>query len=421
MPKWPPIWRCGSCRTGAAGSPARFFTWTAVGSDPFGLAAALDERRAAGLYRSVRRVEGASSPHLAIDGRDYLNLASNNYLGLTTHPRVVGAAADALRQYGTGAGASRLIAGHLAIHEQLETALAAFKQTEAALVFPTGYMANLGAITALVGPGDLVIADRLAHASLIDACRLSRATFRVYPHGDVERLRALLARRRGARRTLVVTDSVFSMDGDLAPLPALWDVCRAHDAWLLVDDAHGAGVLGATGRGALEHVGMAPTDGVIQMGTLSKAFGSLGGFIAGSTTLIEYLRNTARAFIYTTALPPPAAAAALAAIRVVQEEPALRQALWARQAQWTDGLTRLGLPLVSNATPIVPILLGDTARTMAVAQALQHAGIYAPGIRPPTVPEGAARIRTTVMATHAAEELDEALVKIAALVHRGEL
>ena len=391
--------------------------------------------REAGLYRRLQRVDGPSAPWITVEGQRLLNLASNNYLGLTTHPRVVEAAAEALQQYGAGAGASRLITGHLAVHDELEQALAAFKQTEAALVFPTGYLANLGAITALVGPGDLVLADRLVHASVVDACRLSRATFRVYPHGDVERLRAILARgcgkrtphhglltsRRGRGRTLVVTESVFSMDGDLAPLPALWEAARAHDAWLLVDDAHGTGVLGATGRGALEHFGMTPAEGLIQMGTLSKALGSLGGFVAGSHTLVDYLRNKARSFIYTTALPPPAAAAALAAIRVVQEAPALRQALWARQAQWTDGLTRLGLPLVARETPIVPILLGDPLRTMAVAAALRSAGIFAPGIRPPTGPAGQGRIRTTVMATHAARDLDEALVKISALIHRGEL
>lgn len=379
----------------------------------------LDALREAGLYRSVRRVDGASGPHLSIGGRDYLNLASNNYLGLTMHPRVVAAAIDAAQRYGTGSGASRLIAGHLALHESLETALAAFKQAESALVFPTGYMANLGVITALVGPGDLVIADRLAHASVIDACRLSRATFRVYPHADAAALREILAKRREARRTLVVTESVFSMDGDIAPVPALWDACRAHDAWLLVDDAHGTGVLGATGRGVLEHFAMAPETGLIQMGTLSKALGSLGGFVAGSHTVVEYLRNTARSFIYTTALPPTAAAAALAAIHVVQDEPRWRNELWARVSQWTEGLVRLGVPVVSKTTPIVPILLGETTKAMAMAQALQAEGLYAPGIRPPTVPDGESRIRTTVMAMHTVQELDGALKTIGAIVQRG--
>lgn len=389
----------------------------------------LEELREQGLYRQVQRVESANGPWLTVEGRRLLNLASNNYLGLTTHPRVVAAAAEALARYGAGAGASRLIAGHLTIHEELEQALAAFKQTEHALVFPTGYLANLGAITTLVGPGDLVIADRLAHASIMEACRLSRATFRVYPHLDVERLRAWLAGRhgrtarggRGVRRTLVVTEGVFSMDGDLAPLPALWEVCRAHDAWLLVDDAHGTGVLGATGRGTLEHCHMAPADGLIQMGTLSKALGSLGGFIAGSRRLIEFLINRARSFIYTTALPPASAAAALAAIQVVQEEPQRRQQLWANVALWTDGLRGLGVPGGDSPSPIAPIVLGDTTRTMAVAQALKAAGIFAPGIRPPTVPQGQARIRTTVMATHEPNDLREALVEVAALVHRGDL
>ena len=381
----------------------------------------LAQLREQGLYRELRRVEATDGPHLTMDGRSYLNLASNNYLGLTRHPRVLAAAAAALQEYGAGTGASRLISGHLRVHEELERTLAAFKQTEAAIVFPTGYMANLGVIASLVGPGDLILTDRLCHASLIDACRLSRAKLWVYPHLDLERAEALLKRRRRVRRTLVVTESVFSMDGDLAPLPHFLNLCRAYDAWLLVDDAHGTGVLGATGRGALEHFGMTPQEGLIQMGTLSKALGSLGGFIAGSETLIDYLYNKARSFIYTTGLAPAAAAAAQAAIRIVQEEPQRRQALWDRVTQWTEGLTRVGLPLVSRGTPIVPILLGDTDRTMAVARALQAAGIYAPGIRPPTVPKGQARIRTTVMATHVAHELDEAVIKLTALVHRGEL
>ena len=371
----------------------------------------LEALKGAGLYRTLTRVDSAAGPWITMDGRKFLNLASNNYLGLTTHPRVVTAATEAIGRYGAGAGASRLITGNFAIHEELEQTLAAFKQTQAAIVFPTGYMASLGIVTALIGPGDLVIADRLCHASVMDACRLSRATFRVYSHKNVERLRGLLERRRNVRRTLVVTEGIFSMDGDLAPLPALWEVCRQSDAWLLVDDAHGTGVLGQTGRGALEHFKIQPEDGLIQMGTLSKALGSIGGFIAGSATLVEYLRNKARSFIYTTALPPVSAAAALAAIRVVQDEPQWRRALWERVALWTDGLRGLGLPLVATETPIVPIVLGDTARTMAVVQALRAARIYAPGIRPPTVPRGQARIRTTVMATHRPEDLREALVK----------
>jgi len=380
----------------------------------------LEALREKGLYRRLEQVDGATGPYLVVGGREYLNLASNDYLGLTRHPRVVAAALEAVQRFGTGAGASRLITGHLQIHAELEEALAGFKRTEAALVFSSGYLANLGVVTALVGPGDCVVADRLSHASLIDACRLSRATFRVYPHGDIHRLRALLARCQGAPRTMVVTEGVFSMDGDIAPIPALWALCRERGAWLLVDDAHGTGVLGDSGRGVLEHFGMSPQEGLIQVGTLSKALASLGGFVAGSATLVDYLRNKARPFLYTTTLPPASAAAAAAAIEVLRKESSWRARLWANARLWTEGLLRLGLPLTSSETPIVPILLGDTARTMAVAQAMRAAGLFAPGIRPPTVPEGAARIRTTVMATHSTEALKEALEKMAALAYRGD-
>ncbi|MBI4313589.1 MAG: 8-amino-7-oxononanoate synthase [Candidatus Omnitrophica bacterium] len=382
----------------------------------------LEALREQGLYRELREIESANGAEIVIDGKTYLNLASNNYLGLTTHPRVVRAATEAIRRYGTGSGASRLISGTMSIHAELEQALAKFKQTECALVFSTGYMANLGLVTSLVGAEDLVISDRLCHASIIDACRLSKAKLLIFPHRDAGRLKDLLKKRaKKFRRTLVITESVFSMDGDIAPLDQLWKVCKEQDAWLLIDDAHGTGVLGPSGRGGLAHFKMMPQEGLIQMGTLSKALGSLGGYVAGSRTLIDYLINKARSFIYTTALPPASAAAALEAIRVIQDEPQRLKKLWSNVALWRDGLRRVGLPLVSDQTPILPVLLGDTRRTSAVAEMLRAHGIYAPAIRPPTVPKGQARIRTTVMATHSPQALEEAFMKMTALVHRGEL
>jgi glycine C-acetyltransferase/8-amino-7-oxononanoate synthase len=364
---------------------------------------------AQGLRRSWRRVEAIEGGRIRVGDRWLIHLASNSYLGLHQHPRVIATVKEAVARYGCGAGSARLIGGNLHLHEELEAELAAFKQTEAALLFPTGYMANLGVIATLVGPQDLVIGDRLNHASLVDACRLSRATFCVYPHGQVERLEETLKARRGRfRRALVVTEGLFSMDGDLSPLREIVEVARRHRAWLLVDDAHATGVLGDHGRGSLEHLGI-PPEGILQMGTLSKALGSLGGFIAGPRLVIEILKNKARPFIYTTALPPPCVAAALEALRVIQEEPVWRSRLWRNIELWIAGLTQMGCPLLSSVSSIVPIRTGSTVATMAMAQALLEAGVYAPGIRPPTVPRGTARIRTSVSSLHGREDLETAL------------
>ena len=369
----------------------------------------LDELDQQGLRRSCRRVEAVEGGRIRVDGRWLIHLASNNYLGLTQHPRVITAAQEALARYGTGAGSARLIGGTFPPHEELETELARFKQAEDCLLFSTGYMANIGIITALVGQGDLVLGDRLNHASLIDASRLSGAAFRVYPHADADRLEeALQQRRNHYRRVLVVTEGVFSMDGDLAPLPAIVETARRHDAWLLVDEAHSSGVFGPTGRGALEHFGIS-TEGILQMGTLSKALGSVGGFLAGPRVVVELLRNKARSFIYTTALPPHCAAAALEALRVIKEEPMRRDRLWEHVRRWSSGLMQLGCELVSHASPIIPIRIGSKRQTMELAQALFEAGVYAPGIRPPTVPEGSERIRTSVTAAHTEEDLNFAL------------
>ena len=353
-------------------------------------------------------MEALEGARIRIDGKWLLHLASNNYLGLSQHPRVVAAAQEALQRFGAGAGSARLIGGTFSVHEELEERLAQFKQAQAALVFPTGYMANLGIICTLVGPGDLILGDRLNHASLIDACRLSRAAFRVYPHRDVERLEAALKHREGKyRRILIVTEGVFSMDGDLAPLADIAQLARRHNAWLLIDDAHGAGVFGSQGRGTLEHFGIAAGE-ILQMGTLSKALGSLGGYLAGPRVVIETLRNKARSFIYTTALPPASAAAALEALRVIEEEPVWRTRLWANVKEWVSGLSELGCELISTVSPIVPIRIGSNEAATALAQALFEQGIYAPAIRPPTVPAGSSRIRTSVTALHTQADLKRA-------------
>ncbi|MBI3616281.1 MAG: 8-amino-7-oxononanoate synthase [Candidatus Omnitrophica bacterium] len=366
----------------------------------------LKELRAQGLYRSCRRVEAIEGARIRIDGRWLIHLASNNYLGLSQHPRVVAAAQEAIQRYGAGTGSARLISGTFSIHEELEERLARFKQAQSALVFPTGYMANLGIIQALVGPGDLVIGDHLNHASLVDASRLSRAAFRVYPHRDLDRLESALKHRAGRyRRVLIVTEGVFSMDGDLAPLPGIAELTRRYNAWLLIDDAHATGVFGAQGRGTLEHFGIppegqSPFEGILQMGTLSKALGSQGGYLAGPRVVVDYLRNKARSFIYTTALAPASAAAALEALNLIEEEPVLRAGLWNNVREWVSALDEMGCDLISRASPIVPIRIGSSEEAVALAQRLFEAGIYAPAIRPPTVPAGSARIRTSLTALH---------------------
>ena len=369
----------------------------------------LEELESLGLRRRLRRVEAVEGGRIRIDGRWLIHLASNNYLGLTQHPRVVAAAREALDRWGAGSGSARLIAGNFPAHEALEQELARFKQAEDCLLFSTGYMAGLGIITALAGPGDLVIGDRLNHACLVDACRLSGAAFRLYAHGDVGRLEEALGQRRGRyRRVLIVTEGLFSMDGDIPPLPEIAEIARRHEAWLLLDDAHATGVLGETGRGSLEHFGMRP-EGVLQMGTLSKALGSLGGYLAGPRAAVELLRNRARSFIYTTGLPPACAAAALEGLRVLRDEPQWRRQLWENARHWAGGLRQMGLDLISDSSPIVQVRVGPNRETLALARLLEEAGLYAPGIRPPTVPEGSARVRTSVTALHTPPLLQQAL------------
>jgi len=372
----------------------------------------LDDLAEAGLLRRPLIIESRQGPRVRIDGADYLCFCSNNYLGLAGHPALAEAAKAAADQYGTGTGASRLVSGTMRIHRELEDAVVRFKGTEAAIVFPTGYMANVGTIQALVGRGDTVYCDRLNHASIFDGCRLSGATLRVYPHRDVDRLRRLLGRKREGR-ALVVTDTVFSMDGDLAPLPDLAEVCERHGAMLMLDEAHATGVLGENGRGAAEHFGIEPGRVPVVMGTLSKAVGSLGGYVAGSRDLADLLVNKARSFIYTTALPPAVCAASVAGLRIIEEEPERRAALWARTRQLHDGLRERGFDIGPTETPITPVIVGDSAQAVELSQRLFEHHILAPAIRPPTVPDGAARLRLTPMATHTAENVQHVLAALA--------
>jgi len=365
---------------------------------------ALNELAASGLLREMRCVSGAQGPTVCVGGREVVCLCSNNYLSLASRPELARAAADAALAAGCGSGASRLISGNMDLHEELEAEIARIKRREAAILFPTGYMANAGTIPALAGTGDAVIVDKLDHASIIDGCRLSGAKLLVYEHCNPERLEHVL-QRADARRKLVITDSVFSMDGDIAPLPALLDVCRRHGAMLMIDEAHATGVLGAGARGTEDHFGMTAGADVV-MGTLSKAAGSLGGFVAGSRELISYLRNTARSFIYTTALPPPVCAASLAGLRLIETDPRPRERLNRNVKLLNDLLLEAGIEAPQpHPTPIFPIRVGGVERAVAISIALFEQGFLCPAIRPPTVPAGTSRIRVSLQAGHSEEQI----------------
>ncbi len=371
----------------------------------------LEALRRRGRERSLRAVARGAEPWIEVEGRRLLNLSSNNYLGLATHPEVRGAAAAASEQLGAGSGSARLIAGTDAAQRELERRLAAFKGAEAGLLFSSGYMANLGVIPALVGPGDLVLGDELNHASLVDGCRLSRADFQSYPHRDVAAVEALLAtavRDGHAGRRLVVTDSVFSMDGDCAPLAAIAECCDRYDALLYVDEAHATGCIGPGGRGLLAAAGV-HGDAVIAMSTLSKALGSLGAIVTGPQLVVDYLVNVCRTFLFTTALPASVVAAALAALAVLEREPALVTRLGRNAALLREGLGALGFDTLDSETQIVPVLVGNAERTLHVAAALRERGVFVVAIRPPTVPAGQSRLRASVMAMHTEGEIAQAL------------
>ena len=360
------------------------------------------------LLRRLRTIGSASEAEVTLEGRPVILMASNNYLGLATHPALTRAAIQATERFGVGAGAARLVSGTLPPHEELETALAKFKGTEAALAFGSGYLANLGMIPALIGAGGLILADRLCHASLIDGCRLSGASLRVYRHSDMAHLKSLLAKRPAKQETLIVTDGVFSMDGDLAPLPELIALADRYGARLFVDDAHGTGIMGAHGRGTPEHYGV-ESRLPFHMGTLGKALGTSGAYVVGPAAMIQYLINTARTFLFATAPPPATAAATVAALQVLQAEPERRVRLWENRHYLHAGLTRLGFQLTASAGPILPIVVGNAQKTVAMADRLLELGVYAPAIRPPTVPNNTSRIRVTVTSEHSRAQLDRAL------------
>jgi glycine C-acetyltransferase len=366
----------------------------------------LDAARARGTHRRMRVLDGAQAPRMRVDGREVLLFAGSNPLDLAHHPEVVEAAARAARDFGCAAGGSRLISGNLALHEELEQELAKFIGTETALAFSTGYMANVGVIPALVQAGDAVVSDALSHASIIDGCRLSRADVRVFPHGDLEALESALRELASTRRrVLLAVDGVYSMDGDVAPLREMVALARRWGAIVLLDDAHGTGTLGPTGRGSAEHCGV--SDAIdVYLGTLGKALGSFGAFVAGSATLRELLVNTARSFIFSCALAPPAVAAAAAALRLVQREPWRRARLQDNARRLRRRLGRRGLATAPSTTHIVPVVVGENAPTMAACESLLERGFYVQGIRYPSVPPGTARLRLTAMATHAADEID---------------
>ena len=380
----------------------------------FDLDAGLAVRRAAGLYRQRHVAHAPQAPARRFDEGGRLTFCSNDYLGLANHPALIEALADGARRWGVGAGASHLLAGHTAAHHALEEELAAAVGRPRALLFSTGYMANVGVLGALLDRGAAVFSDRLNHASLIDAARLSRAAVRVYGHGDVADLDAQLAAEPVERR-LVITDGVFSMDGDLAPLPVLADVARRRDAWLMVDDAHGFGVLGPAGAGSVAQAGLGVDDVPVLMGTLGKALGTFGAFVAGSEALIETLIQHARSYIYTTALPPALAEATRVALRLMRAEGWRRDRLKALTAQFKAGTAALGLPLLDSSTPIQPLIAGSAGRALAWSAHLENLGILVPAVRPPTVPEGTARLRIVLTAAHEEADVDRLLDALAAL------
>jgi len=361
-----------------------------------------------GRYRRLRAISGAQGPELIVDGRKAICLCSNNYLGLAGHPALAEAQARAARELGVGAGASRLISGNMDIHARLEERIAHFKGIERVLLFSSGYQANVGVISALVGRGDFIYSDQFNHASIVDGARLSRAEIRVYPHRDTEALERMIAGDDSKGRKLIVTDSVFSMDGDLAPLDAIVKIKNRHGAMLMIDEAHATGVMGTGGKGLAVEMGCAGEIDVT-MGTLGKALGGFGAFVGGSAQLVDYLINTARSFIFTTALPPSLAASALAAFDVIEAEPQRIKRLLQNVKILRKGMQKLGLNVPQGETPIIPLIIGDERKTMDICERLLDRGIFVQGIRPPTVPPDASRLRITVMSRHTKEHLERAI------------
>jgi glycine C-acetyltransferase len=368
----------------------------------------LNDLRQQGLYRRLRVLDGEQAARTSIDHRQVVNLSSNNYLGLTTHPTLRARALEALQAFGVGTGSVRTIAGTMAIHMELERRLATFKQTEAAVVFQSGFTANAGTVSSLLSREDVIVSDELNHASIIDGARLSRATIKVFPHRNVAAAREIVAALPRTQRTLLITDGVFSMDGDLGPLPELCDLADEYGCIMMVDDAHASGVFGRNGRGTVDHFAMHGRVDV-QVGTLSKAFGALGGYVAGSRSLIEFLYHRARPFLFSTSHPPSVAATCIAALDVLEHEPQWIERLWANTRFFKAGLEALGFNIGISESPITPVIVGDGALAMTLSDKLFNAGVFAQGIGFPTVPQGKARVRTIVTATHTQEELQFAL------------
>ena len=361
------------------------------------------------LWRSLRSVESMPLGRAKIDGREIILLGSNNYLGLSAHPRVIEAAENALTKFGTGSSGSRLTTGNLNLYMELEGKIANLKQTEAAIVFSSGYLANIGMISALAVEGDLILSDALNHASIIDGCRLSKAKKSIYLHSDLNHLEHLLKDAGEYQRRWIITDGIFSMDGDIAPLPAIYDLACQYGARLIVDDAHGLGVLGRNGSGTVEHFGLSGNQDIIQIGTLSKAVGGLGVYVAASKNLIDLLINQDRSFIFSTGLPPATLAAATTAIDIIRSSVEIRQKLLKNAQKLKNALLQNGFDLLSNDTQIIPLIIGPAKRTLRFSEILFEHGVYAPAIRPPTVPEGTSRLRISVIATHTDNDMQRVI------------
>lgn len=361
------------------------------------------------LFRLLTELETGQSPEVTISGKTYILLGSNSYLGLSVDPKVVEAARLALEKYGTGSGGSRLVSGSFDLHRQLEEKIAEFKNTESAILFSSGYLANIGTISALVGSNDIVYSDELNHASIIDGARLSRSTVRIYKHLDLDHLTELLKSDKEKKcRKLIVTDTVFSMDGDLVPLPQLVEISEKYSCILMIDEAHATGVLGKRGSGATEHFGVEDRVPVV-MGTLSKAIGSLGGYIAGSQELIDFIRNRVRSYIFDTSLPPASLAASITAIDIIENEPERREHLWNMVNKFKMGIENTGLKILPSHSAIIPVLIGDAEPALNFAKMLRENGVFTPAVRPPSVPHGMCRIRVTIMAKHTEDHVETAL------------
>jgi glycine C-acetyltransferase len=374
----------------------------------------LDSLKEQGLYRQLRVLDGEQKPTTVFDHRQVVNLSSNNYLGLTTHPRLRERALEATRTLGVGTGSVRTIAGTMAVHVELERRLAAFKNTEAVVVFQSGFAANAGTVAAILTKDDVVVSDELNHASIVDGCRLSRATIKVFPHKDVDAARKVIAALPSSQRKLLITDGVFSMDGDLGALPALCALAEESGCIMMVDDAHASGVFGRNGRGTIDHFALhGRVD--IQVGTLSKAIGVLGGYVAGNRALIEFLHHRARPFLFSTSHPPGVAAACIAALDVLEQEPQIIERLWENTRFFKGGLERLGFNTGASESPITPVIVGEGALAMKLSDSLFAKGVFAQGIAFPTVARDKARVRTIVTATHTRDELQFALDVFAAV------